>query len=580
MNLFRSLYPGAIARKSTLLVSSALALGNSLSARHLSIQHSEMTNSSDKDISERSLFSYTSGRFLYNESTRLRERYVEFNVAALKEAVTQHTGHGKVVNLQKLSEGGFNRVFLARLEDNSQVIIKIPFDHSVPRTYATASEVATLAFLRSKGIPVPKVYGWSSTANNPVGVEYIVMETASGIGLDTKWFEMTKKQQLTLATEVIDIEKKLFAIPFSSTGSVYFKKDLPPQMQTDLYLPGTVDPDADSETFCIGPITDYMFWYGKRAELQLDRGPWKNPHEYLLAIGNRELAWAKHFGKPRGVDFPHNAFFPDVNSHELYMALLEKYLAIAPFLLPKESSDPGNQAILRHPDLTPGNVFVSPETYKITSIIDWQHTVISPLLLAAGHPPLFENPDDEPPDTLEPPEPPEGYATFDPAEKAEVDELLRRRHLYYLYRVFNGARNKQHLSACADPVLHPRQHLIDYAGRQWMGNLMTLRGALIRMREFWPLLPTDKECPISFTEEEVQKHHEDESMWFKLNLLVNNWRDRMGGVSEEGWVRTEAYTHAAEKNNEIKAQCLREADPDEVDSINLGWPFQDREEFF
>lgn len=179
------------------------------------------------------------------------------------------------MDIQKLSEGGFNRVFLAKLENDSQVIVKIPFHHSVPKTYATASEVATLAFLRAKGIPVPKVYGWSSTANNPVGVEYIVMELASSIGLDSKWFELTKKQQLTLATEVVDIEKKLFAIPFAATGSIYFKNDLPPQLQTDLYLPGTADPNGDSETFCIGPIADYMFWYGKRAEMQLDYGPCK-----------------------------------------------------------------------------------------------------------------------------------------------------------------------------------------------------------------------------------------------------------------------------------------------------------------
>lgn len=206
--------------------------------------------------------------------------------------------------------------------------------------------------------------------------------------------------------------------------------------------------------------------------------------------------------------------------------------------------------------------------------------MISPLLLAAGHPPLFENPDAKPPETLNPPKPPDGYATLDPIEKAQVDDLLRRRHLYYLYRVFNGARNKQHLAACADPVLLPRKHLIDYAGRQWTGNLMTLKGALIRMCEFWSLLPTDKECPISFTEEKVQKHKEDEKLWFKLNILVNNWREQMGGVSEDGWVRTEAYNHAVEKDKELKAQCISEADPDEVDSVILGWPFRDREEFF
>ncbi|PGH23100.1 hypothetical protein AJ80_02874 [Polytolypa hystricis UAMH7299] len=147
------------------------------------------------------LFSYTSGRFLYNEEIRFRERYVEFDVAALKEAVSKHTGRGRVVNITKLSEGGFNRVFLLTLEDDFQAIVKIPYNLSVPKKYATASEVATLAFLRSKGVPVPEIYGWSATTDNAVGVEYIVMEFASGIGLDTKWFEMTKQQQRNVTTK-------------------------------------------------------------------------------------------------------------------------------------------------------------------------------------------------------------------------------------------------------------------------------------------------------------------------------------------------------------------------------------------
>lgn len=62
-------------------------------------------------------------------------------------------------------------------------------------------------------------------------------------------------------------------IPFASVGSLYIKKDLPPQSQGRLYSPDTPDDDRDSETYCIGPIPDYMFWYGERKKLDLDRGP-------------------------------------------------------------------------------------------------------------------------------------------------------------------------------------------------------------------------------------------------------------------------------------------------------------------
>lgn len=223
---------------------------------------------------------------------------------------------------------------------------------------------------------------------------------------------------------------------------------------------------------------------------------------------------------------------------------------------------------------------MSPETFEITSIIDWQHAVVIPRLLTAGHPRLFENPDVEPPETLEAPKPPEGYDSLDPKTKSEVDELLRRRHLYYLYRVFNGARNNPHLLACADPLLQPRQHLIDYAGRQWNGNIMTLRGALMKMCDYWPLLQTDvMECPFQFTEAELKEHSEEEPTWFDLTALVNHWRDELGGMNEEGWVRPEMYDQALEKNRALRAKFRSEAEPDEVEQVTKGWPFQDKEEF-
>lgn len=63
------------------------------------------------------------------------------------------------------------------MEDGFQAIAKIPYFTAVPEHYATASEVATLGFLRLEGIPVPKVLGWSSKiSGNPVGAENIIME--------------------------------------------------------------------------------------------------------------------------------------------------------------------------------------------------------------------------------------------------------------------------------------------------------------------------------------------------------------------------------------------------------------------
>ena len=226
-------------------------------------------------------------------------------------------------------------------------------------------------------------------------------------------------------------------------------------------------------------------------------------------------------------------------------------------------------------------MFIRPDTFEITRVIDWQHTVITPLLLAAGHPKLFENPDEEPPETLDAPKLPEGYDALDSETKSRVDELLRRRRLFHFYRVFNGARNKLHLAAFYDPILLPRQHLVEFAGRQWSGNLVTLRGALIRIREYWPLLPTQvEECPLDFSIAELERHSEEEPAWFDATAPVNYWREELGGLSEEGWVRTEMYEYAVKENEALRAKFFGGAVSDEREKITRGWPFQDKEKFF
>lgn len=222
------------------------------------------------------LFSYTSGRYLYNEKLRLAERYVPFNIEALKKVTAHSVNREKVIQIKKLAEGGFNRVLLLTMDDGMEVIVKIPYSIAVPKSLATESEVATLDFLRCKGIPVPRVYAWSSQAEaeeNEVGTEYIIMEKAAGSPLEDRWFNLTDKEQIRLVTSYAEIERKLFSFPFGYYGSIYYKDSLPRNLQADLYAAGAEDKDGDAHRFCIGPTADYMFWRGKRAQLEINRGP-------------------------------------------------------------------------------------------------------------------------------------------------------------------------------------------------------------------------------------------------------------------------------------------------------------------
>lgn len=235
--------------------------------------HHYSTMSTPRSTSPTSdMFKYTSGRYLYNETLRLAERYINFDVEALKRIVVQSVNREHVSHMMKLAEGGFNRVFLLEMDDGLEVVVKIPYSILVPKELTTKSEVATLDFLRLQGIPVPKVYAWSSNAENEVGTEYIIMEKAPGKPLQDRWFSLTPKEQLRLVTSYVGVERKLFSIPFGSYGSIYYSTSLPQHLQAHLHS-GTGGENGDISRFCIGPVADYMFWRGKRADLGVDRGP-------------------------------------------------------------------------------------------------------------------------------------------------------------------------------------------------------------------------------------------------------------------------------------------------------------------
>ncbi|KAI8943382.1 hypothetical protein NX059_001396 [Plenodomus lindquistii] len=105
--------------------------------------------------------------------------------------------------------------------------------------------------------------------------------------------------------------------------------------------------------------------------------------------------------------------------------------------------------------------------------------MVQPRILGAGYPRAFENPDDElSPDIIEP-SLPEDFADLTTGEQTAARELFRQRMLFFGYRVLNGHLNQEHIACLRDPLLLGRQMLVDRASRQWTGNLVTLKGAII-----------------------------------------------------------------------------------------------------
>lgn len=61
-----------------------------------------------------------------------------------------------------------------------QMVARVPYPATVPKYYAVASEVATMDLLRSSGLPIPKVYGYSPAPDNAAETEYIFLEFVQG----------------------------------------------------------------------------------------------------------------------------------------------------------------------------------------------------------------------------------------------------------------------------------------------------------------------------------------------------------------------------------------------------------------
>lgn len=60
-------------------------------------------------------------------------------------------GSAVCVNVSKLPEGNFNKAFLVTMRGGQELVVKIPNPNAGPSHYTTASEVATMKYVRSPG---------------------------------------------------------------------------------------------------------------------------------------------------------------------------------------------------------------------------------------------------------------------------------------------------------------------------------------------------------------------------------------------------------------------------------------------
>ncbi|KAG1752656.1 protein kinase subdomain-containing protein PKL CAK Fmp29 [Suillus paluster] len=527
-------------------------------------------------------FEYTSGRWIFNDDLRHAERRRVFKVDELSRLAAEAVNRSPddIVRLEKLAEGGFNRTFLITMRCGFRMVARIPYPAMIPKYFAFASEVATMALLRSFGLPIPEVYGYSPTPNNAAGTEYIFMEFVQGTNLSDIWFDLGEGEIISISRQLAELESKMMSIAFPAGGSLYYTEDLENAAGSTSWptRPGIT---LEDKRFCVGPDTSLRLWYGRRSQLDLDRGPYESAEAALVRGAENELAYLRRFGRPL-LPFQRvrrEAYKYQEQPPSDHIENLDRYLLIASSLIPRNPSL--GHFRIRHPDLQPSNIIVSrsPDSnLHVVGLIDWQHTSILPLFLLTGIPQQLQNYDDIGSQSMMRPSLPEKLDDLDETQQSGEMELYRRRLVHYHYVKNTEEYNELHYAALTNPMGVLRRRLFCHASDPWEGETLALKVALIQATENWKTLTGGgPPCPVVFDPDDVRETMKLDAEQKEADESLEACRDVIG-FGPEGWVPAEHYEEAMALSKKLKEDGLAAAESEERAQIAAHWPLDDMDE--
>ncbi|PSK40209.1 hypothetical protein B9Z65_8149 [Elsinoe australis] len=145
-------------------------------------------------------------------------------------------GAQRCVRVEKFPDGLYNKALLLTMNDGREVGAKVPNPNAGRAHFITASEVAIMKSVRRKlKTPLPKVYTWCSRLeDNPIGAEYIIMEKASGVQLESIWPKLGSKDRFAVVKTLGNYQKAWTSIRFHGFGSIYFTDNVPSGMASAL----------------------------------------------------------------------------------------------------------------------------------------------------------------------------------------------------------------------------------------------------------------------------------------------------------------------------------------------------------
>ena len=274
----------------------------------------------------------------------------------------------------KPARGSYNLVFFIDFDDGKSWVLKVPANGHLRcwddfAAGALASEAFTMRWIREKTtIPVPEVYGFDTSMDNPIRCPYIMMEYIKGQSLYQGWFnpqvsparlEQFRARALqTIAAAMVQLHN----FRFHTSGSLRFGSDGKPygfqSAKVVDFLGAAARPHSE-------PSGNALF---------AKKGPFKDPMDFLLFNLNPQEAMYRDSADVRG--------------------LHESLRLFTQWTLEPVSGD-RFPFVLGHPDFDLQNVLVK-EDGTLCGILDWDGVGAVPHTVGCLRYPLWLTRDWEP----------------------------------------------------------------------------------------------------------------------------------------------------------------------------------------
>jgi len=284
--------------------------------------------------------------------------------------------------------GSFNLAFVILFSDGVKWIARIPgsgvdsFGHLEARKLL--SDIQTSALIRSStSIPIPEVFAWELSRENPVGVPYHMEGFIEGIPLSDRWTDLAEPERVKLLRDLAGLMSQLHVLHFDKIGSLVFgvsgkfsNVDEMVQMKSDIKAMFDGDEVWPTASTC---------------------GPFTSTKTYLLAKLNFEYSEMQEWRKA-----------------ELSL------LRLAVNSIPPAFDTPKNFS-LGHPDFNYQNILVNDDGI-ITGLIDWDGIHTLPAALGFARYPSWITRDWDPAKY--------GYSESDCRDEDSPEQLVSYRREY------------------------------------------------------------------------------------------------------------------------------------------------------